>query len=273
MKINRGREVRLTHEPHKLKIGGLNPPLCTIINDVQMKNFYRLIQGDCLKVLSTLKDESVDLVLTDPPFKVSQMYGGGVDADNLINVASILRTLPEISRVLKKGKWAILFYDNRILPFLFKATEGTDLVYRRSIFLYRRWGLANRWMGWMQCTDPICFFVKGHTEPFQPKVKGKVKHDCYVKSKPENEDASHVAQKPLELIKDIIFWCSDDNDLVLDPYLGSGTTIRGCQDLRRNCIGIEINPEYCEIAKKRCFGGQPLDREVEYSFEVFEGEK
>ena len=73
-------------------------------------------------------DKSVDLVLTDPPYKVSQMYGGGVDADNLTAVSSIFRTLPEISRILKPGGFAVICYDNRILPFLFEAIKGTDHV-------------------------------------------------------------------------------------------------------------------------------------------------
>lgn len=207
--------------------------------------------GDCMEVLTKIPDETIDLIVTDPPYKVSQMYGGGVDADNLINVASILRTLPEMSRVLKKGRFAVLFYDNRILPFLFEAVKGTELVYRKSIYLYRRWGLANRWMGWMQCTDPICFFVKGHTESFHSSVKGKVHHDCYIKAKPEKDETGHPAQKPIDVIEDLIFWCSAEGDVVLDPYIGSGTTAVACKKLNRYYIGIENQKDYLESANIR----------------------
>ena len=210
-----------------------------------------LILGDCLEKLKEIPDNSVDCVVTDPPYKVSQNYGSGIDADNLRNVASIMKAFPEIARVLKPGKFFVCFYDNRILPFLFEAIKGTDLVYRKSIYLYRRWGIAHKWMGWMQTTDPVCFFVKGRGKPFSTKRKGKVKHDCYIKDKPEEENTNHPAQKPLEILEDIVTWCSNENELVLDPYLGSGSVGVVCTKLKRNFIGIEIEPKYFEIAKER----------------------
>lgn len=210
----------------------------------------KVICGDCLEVMKKFPDECVDLILTDPPFKVSQMYGGGTDADNLINVASILRTIPEMSRIIKNGRFVAMFYDNRILPFLFEAVKGTDLIYRRSLFLYRRWGNANRWMGWMQCTDPICLFVKGHTIPFHAEVKGKVKHDCYIKRTRESVNTRHCAQKPMNILRDIIFWCSNKNEIVLDPYCGSGTTLIASQQLDRKWIGIDVNREYVVLSKR-----------------------
>jgi DNA modification methylase len=179
-------------------------------------------------------------------------YGAGVDADNLMGVASILRIFPEISRILKDGRFFVCYYDNRILPFLFDAIKGTNLVYRKQIYLYRRWGNANRWVGWMQTTDPCCIFVKGINKPFDPGVKNrKVKHDCYVKDKPESENTGHPAQKPLEMVKDIVSWCSNEGDIVLDPYCGSGTTLKACQQLNRNCIGFESNPQYDKMISKR----------------------
>lgn len=215
-----------------------------------MMETNQIIHGDALDVLQKFPDNSVDLILTDPPFKVSQMYGGGTDADNLMNVSSILRVIPEISRVIKEGHFAVFFYDNRILPFLFEAVRGTELVYRRCLYLYRKWGNANRWMGWMQCTDPICFFVKGHTEPFAVDVRGKVKHDCYVKSSPEAVNTNHPAQKPLNILKDIIQWCSNKGEIVLDPYCGSGTTLIAADNLERKWVGIEIEQKYVELAKR-----------------------
>ena len=87
-----------------------------------------------------------------------------------------------------------------------------------------------------------------------------------------NERTIHPTQKPESLISQLIKAFSFEGDIVLDPFLGSGTTMKVCQDLGRSCIGIEINPEYCEIIKKRCFGRQFLDRQVEYYF-TREGEK
>lgn len=215
----------------------------------------KIICGDCLEVMKEMPDGCVDLIITDPPYKLSQRYGGGIDADNLMAVAGILKAMPQISRILKPNRFAIIFYDNRILPFLFESIKGTNLVYRKQIYLYRRWGNANRWCGWMQTTDPVCIFINGYSKPFMPKIKGRVLHDVYIKNKPEEFNAGHLAQKPLEMIKHMIQWCSNENDIVLDSYLGSGTTAKACKDLKRNFIGIEINPDYCKIAKERLAQG------------------
>jgi site-specific DNA-methyltransferase (adenine-specific) len=214
--------------------------------------------GDCLEIMRGMPDHSVDLVLTDPPYKVSQKYGGGVDADNLAAVSSILLVMPEISRILKPDRFAAVFYDNRILPFLFEAIRGTRLVYRKQLFLYRRWGIANRWIGWMQCTDPCCLFVNGFDKPFAPAIKGKVKHDTYTKAKPEEESTGHPAQKPLEMVEDLVTWLSDEGDVVVDPFMGSGTTGVACVKLGRRFIGFDNNKEYFNMTQKRIAEAMPL---------------
>ena len=225
--------------------------------------------GNAEDLLTTIPADNIDLVVTDPPYKVSQNYGNGVDADNLMGVAGILRTFPEISRVLKDGRFFFCFYDNRILPFLFEAIKGTELVYRKSIYLYRRWGNAHRWMGWMQTTDPVCFFVKGHNKPFyQGKIKAKVKHDCYIKASPEKENTGHPAQKPLEIIEDIITWCSEEGDVVLDPYLGSGSIAAASKNLKRKFIGFEIEEDYIELVKKRLKNLEIQETQKELNTEV-----
>lgn len=61
----------------------------------------------------------------------------------------------------------------------------------------------------------------------------------------------HPTQKPEGIIERMVLASSDENDFVLDPFSGSGTTLRVCQQLNRNCVGIEINPEYVENTKQR----------------------
>ena len=76
----------------------------------------------------------------------------------------------------------------------------------------------------------------------------------------------HPTAKPIKLIKRIIETSTNPNDLVLDPFLGSGTTMEACQQLGRNCLGIEKKEKYIKKIKKRCWGKQFLDREVKYEF-------
>ena len=66
-----------------------------------------------------------------------------------------------------------------------------------------------------------------------------------------NERWKHPTQKPLRIIEKLLKTHSNENDIILDPFLGSGTTAVAAQYLKRNFIGIEINPEYCKIAEQR----------------------
>lgn len=216
----------------------------------------RIYVGDCLEFMRQLPDGCVDAVVTDPPYKLSEVYGAKVDADNLWAVASLLPMMQEAYRVLRPGRFFVAFYDNRILPFLFKCAGQTRFTYLRSLYLYRRWGMASKWGGWMQTTDPIGLFYK----PMDGRIRwgaGSVHHDCYIKAGPEEDAAGHPAQKPVNVTSDLLSWCSQPTDLILDPFLGSGTTAVVAERLGRRWIGCEINPEYAEMAQKR------IDRERE----------
>ena len=216
-----------------------------------VKIMNEIIHGDCIDIMKDMPDESVDFIITDPPYKLTQTYGTSVDSDNLIAVANILKSFPEMYRILKPGRYLVCCYDNRILPFLFEASRHTQFTYTRSIYLYRRWGAAHRVHGWMQTTDPIAFFVTEGKRFNPPSNTHKVKHDCYVKDTKENDFTGHPAQKPLELFKDIVAWCSKPGEVVLDPYVGSGTSCLATKLLGRNYIGIDNSLKYCNMARNR----------------------
>ena len=206
--------------------------------------------ADALEILREMPDNSVDFVFTDPPYKVSADYGNNLDADNLLGVAGVLRIFPELARVLKPGRFLACFYDNRILPLLFEAVRRTPLVYQRQVFVYRSNSVhAYRWHGWMNCTDPVCLFVKGGGERFKPANPPAVKHDCYTRSKMNADRSGHPAQKPEDICEHIIGWCSDAGDVVLDPYTGGGSLLRAARLTGRQIIGIENNPKWRDVAQ------------------------
>jgi len=74
---------------------------------------------------------------------------------------------------------------------------------------------------------------------------------------PPAKQQGHITPKPLELIKNIIKHSSNENNLILDPFLGSGTTLRACRETNRNCIGFEKKPEYESIIRKRAMLDTP----------------
>lgn len=109
------------------------------------------------------------------------------------------------------------------------------------------------------------YFNEDGTPRFNPKSKNP--GDFWkVPTKPFRD--AHFAVFPPALIEPIIKSSCPVGGVVLDPFVGSGTTMLVARDLARSCIGIDVVEDYCEMARRRVFGKQYLDREVEYSFEV-----
>ena len=205
-----------------------------------------IYHGDCRDVLSELGP--VDCVLTDPPYKISQSYSASVDADNLLAVAAICFAAYEILPLLPRGGFAAVFYDTRILPLCLEAFRRAGWRYVRNLTLYRRWGNASVLHGWMSTSDFVLLFQKpGGAEQFF----GDTFHDVFIKDKADPDGAYHPAQKPIKFVSQIIGRLTEPGGLILDPFMGSGTTLRAAKDLGRQAIGIEIEERYCEIAAKR----------------------
>ncbi len=215
-----------------------------------MIEINKIYCGDCLELLSELDDKSVDLVLTDPPFKISQSYTANIDADNLIAISSIFPASEELFRVCKDGAYFVTFYDTRILPLIFQAMRWAGWKYLRGLTFYRRWGNAHKLYGWMSTSDFILLFRKPSNSPFI-FYSDDWRHDVYTKDKPEIENHGHKAQKPIDIITHLVRHLSPEKATILDPFIGSGTTAVACIRTNRNYIGMEISPEYCEIANKR----------------------
>lgn len=207
-----------------------------------------ITQGDCLESLATIPDCFVDMVITDPPYKLSQTYSSNVDADNLLAVSAIWPVAQDLLRVTKPGGICVVFYDVRILPLCLDAMRHCGWKYLRTLTLYRRWGNAHQLHGWMSTSDHVLVFCNPQAKH---KFQGKWAHDVYVKDKPEVESTGHPAQKPLSCVEHIVENCSRAGEVVLDPYLGSGTTAIACINTGRNYIGIEKEEKYCKIAEER----------------------
>lgn len=225
-----------------------------------MNNFYRLIQGDCLKVLPKLEMNSVDLVVTDPPYGFDRFK-----TDDEAHIRLTKWAFVEIKRVLKIGGFAFIFSGTKDI---LNLAEMIPLKFQRLLWMYKPNDCTFPWRGWLLKSEAILVFSNG--EPKILEDRKPYRHDCYIHTKVGQEGVEgHPSVKPLAIITDLVTRCPKDGT-VLDPFLGSGTTMFACQNVARNCIGIEINPEYCNITMKRCFGRTFFDREVKYTYDVFD---
>lgn len=209
---------------------------------------WTIHQGDALDVLRDMPADSVDSVVTDPPYKISQEYSATTDPDNLLAVASIWPVAAEMSRVAKPGALCAMFYDTRILPLALASMADAGWKYLRALTLYRRWGNASLVHGWMSTSDFVLIFVKpGEKHQFH----GKAAHDVYVRDKAEPVSYGHPAQKPLEHVRQIVARVTPAGGTVLDPYTGSGTTGAAAMAEGFDFIGVEKSAQFHRVASER----------------------
>jgi site-specific DNA-methyltransferase (adenine-specific) len=193
--------------------------------------------GDCLEILPTLADKSVDAVITDPP------YGICLDTD--------------YSRYPDGKTYDRIEGDNQPFDFLpwcdFPAKEQFWFGAENYINLPMP---SNNWLCWDKYpTDKSDGRLSGQFELIWSKKKHK---RVVLRVKAINtswltvkESAGHPTQKPVELIAKLIEKFTNPGDTVLDPFMGSGTTGVACVKLGRNFIGIEKEPKYYDIAARR----------------------
>ena len=216
--------------------------------------------GDCLEVFKHIPSESVDLVLTSPPYNLGNTHHTGNNRhkayeDNLPEKDYQewqVKVLQECYRVLKETGSLIYNHKNRIkqgvqispYEWLFK----TDFVIKQEVV----------WFNGSQNFDKIRFYPMTERVYWlakSPKTKlfnAINHHDLFGKEdwKAVGTRGQHTRAFPERLVSDFLL-CFPEAKIVLDPFMGSGTTGVSCKSLNRSFIGIEKNPEYFEIAKKR----------------------
>lgn len=202
----------------------------------------RIICGDCLEIMGDLPDKSIDLCLTDPPYGFERFKGDEKDT----YIETIRQAFNQVRRVLKTGGWAFVFTGTGDVK---KILCAITLDFRRQLWVYKPADCTFPYRGWLLKSEAILLFSNGEPEKLQERTP--YHHDCYVHKKVGHEGVDgHPTVKPLWIISDLVSR-SAPNAIILDPFLGSGTTAVACKRLNRRYIGIEINPDYCAIAEKR----------------------
>lgn len=228
-----------------------------------------LMQGDVLERIKELEDESVDLIVTDPPYNLNKNYGK--TKDNLLHeeyVEFTRKWVREAYRVLKKDGTIYVFMGMRYISYLYIILEQELGMKFNSWITWHYTQGVGRKKGFSSRHDDILMFTKSDKFKFNlddvrvpqkyyrsvnnmrganPGNVWKFSHMHYCNTNRKK----HPTQKPEALYERMILASSDKGDVVLDCFLGSGTGARVSQQLGRNFIGIEINPEYIKMAKER----------------------
>ena len=244
----------------------------------------RLICGDLLRVLDTIPNEVADLIIIDPPYNLSKDFNGLIfNAKSAETYEKYLRTwFHQVCQKLKPTGSLYLCGDWKCTASLQRVLEE-ELTVLNRITWQREKGRGAK-ANWKNAMEDIWFAVKNPKDYFfnveAVKMKRRVLAPYKVDGAPKDwsetadgnfrltypsnfwddisvpfwsmpENTDHPTQKPEKLYAKLLLASSRENDLVFDPFAGSGTTCAVCKKLNRNYLAVEINEEYCLWAAKR----------------------
>lgn len=248
-----------------------------------MKTKHTLLVGDSLSLMRTMPPESIDLVITDPPFNIGKDYGETYDDNRSFNeyVEWCKVWLLECLRLLKPTGSLYLFNYPENNAYLFPFLKE-HMIFKRWMTWHYPTNTGHSKTNYTRSQHSILFFAKTQEAKFnrddvaQPYKnptdkrilermrngsKGRAPYDVFhfnlVKNVSKDKTA-HPCQIPVPLLEIFIQASSDRGDTILDPFAGSFSTCVAAKALGRNSIGIDINPEYVEIGKKRLKGVNKL---------------
>lgn len=217
----------------------------------------RLILGDCLSVLPSI--EEVDHLICDPPYESivhennKRLSTGRQLKDKrnpfkLWDFQSIEEIRKPFLKLVKSKGWFIAFcIIEGVKPWEIEVSE-VGMKYKRTCLWIKPDGMP-QFNGQCPGIGYECFIAawagSGHS-----KWNGGGKHGVYYHNN-GNRYGGHPTEKPVSLMREIIKDFTNLGDLILDPFMGSGTTLVSCAKLGRRGIGIELDPKYYEIALKR----------------------
>lgn len=230
-----------------------------------------LYNGDCSVEMKKILDNSVDLILTDPPYnlgnfminrstnlaKMRDNFFANAGWDNLEFdewVEHMDVFFENAARVIKLGGSMVIFMSIIKAETIIKLAEKHGFYYKTTGIWHKLNPMPrNMNLHFVNSTEAWIYFTyKKKTGTFNNE--GKMIHDFVetsVVSNGEKKAGKHPTQKPVALLEHFVKLLSNENDLVIDPFMGSGSTGVVCKKNNRNFIGIEVNSEYYEIAQKR----------------------
>ena len=216
---------------------------------------------DCLEGMKLIPDNSINLVATDPPYKTTSRGNAGNSGGMLqkeINLKgkvfkhndiSPKDYIPEFYRILKDGSHCYIMTNHVNLQEILNVCTESGFHFIKSLI----WNKGNKIMGqfYMSQFEYILFFRKGTGKKINHCGTADILDVPNKKTKDKNGNNIHDTEKPIELMKILIENSSNENEIILDPFMGAGSTALACKESNRQYIGFELDTNYYNIANKR----------------------
>ena len=219
-----------------------------------------LYNTDAIEWLKTLDNDSVDLIVTDPPYRVQQHGSSGLsgifktktgDEKELNsklfqhNEVEVTDYASELFRILKPDNHCYVMTNDYNLKNFLNVFAEVGFHFTKLIVWDKQNKIANPY--YMQQVEYILFMSKGRTK----QINNCGTSNLLSISNIQNKNNDHPTEKPVELMEILIKNSTKEGDLVLDPFVGVGATPLACQNLNRNFIGCEIDKKYYDTAMER----------------------
>lgn len=219
-----------------------------VLGDLFEIEQHRLLCGDSTDsddVARLMDGQKADMVFTDPPYGVEWQNNAVKRFDVLLNDDKILDVAPIIELFLKEGRAAIIWTAQSVYPEWRKQFES---VYKSTVIWNKGGGGKGDLKGdFMPTYEMALYCTKGRfvfSKSPRPSAVWEFKKDGM-------NEYKHPTQKPVGLAAYGLEYLSFEQDLVLDLFLGSGTTMVAAHQLNRKCYGMELDPKYCQVIVDR----------------------
>ena len=217
---------------------------------------------DCLNIMNNMADGSVDLIATDPPYKITSRGSSGSAGGMLLkdinksgnvflyNDIKPNQYIPEFYRLLKKDAHCYIMTNHINLQEMLNVATNCGFHFVKCLI----WDKGNKIMGryYMSQFEYILFFRKGYDKPINNCGTSDIIKIPNIKMNNNDEGGNlHDTEKPVALMKILIENSTFEGDLVFEPFAGIGSTILACIKSKRKYIGVEIDKNYYETIKFR----------------------
>lgn len=229
-------------------------------NFPNINNKILLLNEDSITQLKLIPNESIDLIVTDPPYRVTPrgntlnhgMLQKEINMKGKVfkfNNIDCVEYAPEFYRILKEGSHCYVMTNHVNLIHMLNAFTASGFHFIKSLI----WDKGNKILGtyYMSQFEYILFFRKGKGIKINNCGTSDILRVKNIKTKNSKGENLHDTEKPVELMEILVDNSSKKNQIVLDPFMGIGSTGIACSHLDRFFIGIEIDENYYTIAKNR----------------------
>lgn len=219
---------------------------------IQNENFT-ILHGDCIELMKKIQQKTIDCIIADPPFFMpASHYASRITYQRNYGDLTPLKVFweaitKEFKRIIKDDGHLFVFCNCDSYPVFYEPMYNNFDKIKSIVWDKTKVGLGRIFRN----QHELIIWARMKNHKFIQD--GKLRTDVLKFSATLSKNRSHPVEKPVNLLKELITATTYENNLILDPFMGGGSTILACKETNRKAIGIDISKEYYELVKCRIY--------------------